>query len=337
MEELRFLLQSTTVGKLIERNKRQLICVQHTATLGEVLQPTARYSCPVHFEQLRKRLLVVGDEPGDQCVGGYGYDGKWGEASNGCVRKPLIHRTDKQDLDDKEESLIAGYCMITQRDILQFIQTEREKFKPILSKSVESLRIYEECVLGVSRLLPLVDTLRCMQQSLSTIVPIVDYRKKMEHYAEGQLVDVKGKLIAGSLSVIDLKGCPLEALCTWANREVLDFLKKAHVMTLSGMIVDDINAHEDGAFQMDQALVNEVLVAHFQAMDEEDDDDDEADDNEDQQGTLGHDHGLNNDDNQDDPPSGTRSSTRGATTGGATTTPSNPLGSQSEPPPPALS
>ncbi|MCO5607291.1 hypothetical protein L7F22_061484 [Adiantum nelumboides] len=316
MEELRFLLRSTTVGKLIERNKRKLICVQHTATLGEVLQimqkhdiSTVPVAAPALTEpQLTKEeklelvasckhffgiislldivlYLVVHDStdksnhcqsqlldtPAHSILNNCG-KGRWlsvmspetsvleamdmmvngvKQALVACKSLSSTEQT-KPGLDDRKESLAAGYCMITQRDILQFIQTEREKFKPVLSKSVESLGIYEERVLGVSRSLPLVDTLRCMQQNLSTIVPIVDHREKMEHFAKGQLVDVKGELIAGSLSVSDLKGCPLEALCTWANREVLVFLKRAYVMTLSGITVDDINAHEDGAFQMDQ-------------------------------------------------------------------------------------
>ncbi|MCO5555176.1 hypothetical protein L7F22_008719 [Adiantum nelumboides] len=79
---------------------------------------------------------------------------------------------------------------------------------------------------------------------------------------------------------------------------------------------------KDKAETFFEALVNEVLVAHIQDMDEEDDND-EVDDNEDQQRTSRHDCGLDDDDNQDDPPSGTDPSTRGATI-----EPSNPLGSQ---------
>ncbi|MCO5611224.1 hypothetical protein L7F22_065475 [Adiantum nelumboides] len=77
-------------------------------------------------------------------------------------------------------------------------------------------------------------------------------------------------------------------------------------------------------------LIEQVLVSHFQDLDDDDDDDDEAEaeDNEDQQETSRHD-GPDDDDNQDDPPSGTCPSL-----GGATNEPSNPHGPHLEPPPP---
>ncbi|MCO5557275.1 hypothetical protein L7F22_010836 [Adiantum nelumboides] len=67
---------------------------------------------------------------------------------------------------------------------------------------------------------------------------------------------------------------------------------------------------EDKVETFSQALVDEVLINHFQDnMDEEDDDDD----GEDQQtkGTSGQGHGLDDDDDQNDPPNGTGPSSRG--------------------------
>ncbi|MCO5586512.1 hypothetical protein L7F22_040452 [Adiantum nelumboides] len=75
---------------------------------------------------------------------------------------------------------------------------------------------------------------------------------------------------------------------------------------------------EDKTETFSKDLGNEVLASHFQGMDEEEQEDDDHDDEEE------------DDDDEDDSPSGS-----GPSTGGAIKAPSNPLGPQSEPPPPA--
>ncbi|MCO5595150.1 hypothetical protein L7F22_049188 [Adiantum nelumboides] len=95
--------------------------------------------------------------------------------------------------------------------------------------------------------------------------------------------------------------------------------------------IDQVKAElEDKAETYTQALINEVLINHFQDT-LENEEEDEGDDEEEEptEGTSRQDHGSDDDD-QDDPPSGP-----GPSSGGAATKPTNPSDFRSEPPPKA--
>ncbi|MCO5606651.1 hypothetical protein L7F22_060839 [Adiantum nelumboides] len=98
--------------------------------------------------------------------------------------------------------------------------------------------------------------------------------------------------------------------------------------------MDKIKAElEDKAETYTQALVNEIVVEHYQDTLNNEDEDEEEDDDEEKttEGTSGQDPGYDDDnDDQNDPPSGT-----GPSSSGANTVPENPPDAQPKPPPPA--
>ncbi|MCO5582923.1 hypothetical protein L7F22_036826 [Adiantum nelumboides] len=107
------------------------------------------------------------------------------------------------------------------------------------------------------------------------------------------------------------------------------------ILDAQGWIDKIRNELEDKAESYTQALINEIVVDHFQDTmeDEEENKEEDDDDEEPNEGTSGQDLGSDDDDDddQDDPSSGP-----GPSSGGAATEPSQPSDSQPEPPPSTL-
>ncbi|KAI5066342.1 hypothetical protein GOP47_0018966 [Adiantum capillus-veneris] len=164
------------------------------------------------------------------------------------LQRALVPHVNKQKRGGGERELCTGYSMITQTDIIKFFQGESKKFKHILRQSVESLQVHQPRVLGVWSDIPVVDALRCMHEASLAVVPILDVGGNT---MTKELIPAEGKLIVGTFSVSDLKGCNADALSKWSQQGLLKFLKRMIMMEVWQYSVDALEADNDVLYHMD--------------------------------------------------------------------------------------
>ena len=104
------------------------------------------------------------------------------------LESQLEHHHGKVGLESIEAS--PGYRMLTQTDLVRFLQTEADRLRPIMSKSVASLGVFQSTIFGVPENMSLSDTMRCMTQASLAAVAIFPVSTSSDGSDDKQLVSV---------------------------------------------------------------------------------------------------------------------------------------------------
>eukprot|EP00249_Psilotum_nudum_P012499 c23821_g1_i1 orf=388-1515(+) len=125
-----------------------------------------------------------------------------------------------------------GYHMLTQMDIIRFLQAHLGKGETIFSSSIESLGAVQHSIFAVPASSIVTDTVRCMGNASLFAVAIVEPSPDME--ASPTLAIGRGRKLIGTFSASDLRGCSAEALRSWSSLSVLEFVKKTYLARKHG-------------------------------------------------------------------------------------------------------
>jgi CBS domain-containing protein len=117
------------------------------------------------------------------------------------------------------------YRMLTQLDLLRFLNSHRHSLETIMSKSVKELGAASETVFGITQSTKVIDTIKSMRATSITAVPIIE-ASTIFGEDNNQLVNGKGRKLIGTFSATDLRGCRIQQLQSWLNLDVVDFIEK---------------------------------------------------------------------------------------------------------------
>ncbi|KAJ4816448.1 SNF1-related protein kinase regulatory subunit gamma-like PV42a [Rhynchospora pubera] len=113
-----------------------------------------------------------------------------------------------------------GYKMVTQMDVIRFLQESSHELKDILSSSIQALDAINENVFAVAKNTKVDEVIKTMRAASLTAVPVVD--------ADGVelLQDGRGKRVVETFSASDLRDCPMAQLQSWLGLTVTEFKEK---------------------------------------------------------------------------------------------------------------
>ncbi|KAI4325248.1 hypothetical protein MLD38_030662 [Melastoma candidum] len=116
------------------------------------------------------------------------------------------------------------YRLLTQTDVVKFLEQHSLEMGSVTARSVRDLRAVNRQVFAITDKTKLVDAIRCMRAGLINAVPIV---ASEEHETDHSLlIEGRGRKILGTFSATDLRGCHLSTLKTWLPISALDFTEK---------------------------------------------------------------------------------------------------------------
>ncbi|KAJ4792625.1 SNF1-related protein kinase regulatory subunit gamma-like PV42a [Rhynchospora pubera] len=110
--------------------------------------------------------------------------------------------------------------MVTQMDVIRFLQESSHELKDILSSSIQALDAINENVFAVAKNTKVDEVIKTMRAASLTAVPVVD--------ADGVelLQDGRGKQVVETFSASDLRDCPMAQLQSWLGLTVTEFKEK---------------------------------------------------------------------------------------------------------------
>ncbi|KAJ3699028.1 hypothetical protein LUZ61_002733 [Rhynchospora tenuis] len=113
-----------------------------------------------------------------------------------------------------------GYKMVTQMDVIRFLQESSHELKDILSSSLEALDAINENIFAVTKNTKVDEVIKTMRAASLTAVPIVD-ADEVELLQDG-----RGKRVVETFSASDLRDCPMAQLQSWLGLTVTEFKEK---------------------------------------------------------------------------------------------------------------
>ncbi|KAJ7529971.1 hypothetical protein O6H91_15G082000 [Diphasiastrum complanatum] len=117
-----------------------------------------------------------------------------------------------------------GYHMMTQTDLVQYIQHHAKELKPIISSSVVELGALQHHVFAVPADMKVMDAVKCMRNASLNAVAIVEASANEE---KSSVISGIGRKLVGTFSASDLRGCTSDVLRAWSSLSVLEFSRKA--------------------------------------------------------------------------------------------------------------
>ncbi|KAL0441639.1 UNVERIFIED_CONTAM: SNF1-related protein kinase regulatory subunit gamma-like PV42a [Sesamum radiatum] len=119
----------------------------------------------------------------------------------------------------------SSYRMVTQMDLLKFLNAHEHELRGILARPVRELGAVSDIVFGVTDKTKVIDAIRCMNRASLNAVPIVESTEDIEE-DHGQLINAKDRKVVGTFSATDLRGCPIPLLQSCLQQNVMDFIHK---------------------------------------------------------------------------------------------------------------
>ncbi|KAJ3695452.1 hypothetical protein LUZ60_000829 [Juncus effusus] len=132
-----------------------------------------------------------------------------------------------------------GYKMLTQMDVLRFLQSSSSELKDILVSSVEELGAINENVFAVTESAKVIETIKSMRATALTAVPVVESTGNEEILQDG-----RGKRLVETFSVTDLRECSISQLQSWLGLTVTEFKDKVAAFHASLTPEGGINTSE---------------------------------------------------------------------------------------------
>ncbi|XP_020227441.1 SNF1-related protein kinase regulatory subunit gamma-like PV42a [Cajanus cajan] len=146
-----------------------------------------------------------------------------------------VHRAmvpvDGQEL---EENVSAGvelvesassYLMLTQMDVLRFLNDRARELQSILSRSVQDLGANTEQIYAITDRTKLVHAIKCLKAAMLNAVPIVKASNVGEDDHK-QHINGRCRKLIGTFSATDLRGCYLATLKSWLGISALAFTEE---------------------------------------------------------------------------------------------------------------
>nr|KYP56798.1 5'-AMP-activated protein kinase subunit gamma-3 [Cajanus cajan] len=149
-----------------------------------------------------------------------------------------VHRAmvpvDGQEL---EENVSAGvelvesassYLMLTQMDVLRFLNDRARELQSILSRSVQDLGANTEQIYAITDRTKLVHAIKCLKAAMLNAVPIVKASNVGEDDHKQHINASLGRCrkLIGTFSATDLRGCYLATLKSWLGISALAFTEE---------------------------------------------------------------------------------------------------------------
>ncbi|KAL0319134.1 UNVERIFIED_CONTAM: SNF1-related protein kinase regulatory subunit gamma-like PV42a [Sesamum angustifolium] len=131
----------------------------------------------------------------------------------------------------------SSYRMVTQMDLLKFLNAHEHELRGILARPVRELGAVSDIVFGVTDKTKVIDAIRCMNRASLNAVPIVESTEDIEE-DHGQLINWAVTLIKSGDVLISfseggrdifrhrLRGCPIPLLQSCLQQNVMDFIHK---------------------------------------------------------------------------------------------------------------
>ncbi|XP_002517647.2 SNF1-related protein kinase regulatory subunit gamma-like PV42a [Ricinus communis] len=116
----------------------------------------------------------------------------------------------------------SSYRMLTQMDLVKFLKEHASELQGFISRPVSEIGAVNENVYAITGHTKVIDAIKCMRASLLNAVPIVVASDSLEDYSK-KLINGKGRMLIGTFSATDLRGCHLTALQTWLPLTALEF------------------------------------------------------------------------------------------------------------------
>ncbi|XP_039005919.1 SNF1-related protein kinase regulatory subunit gamma-like PV42a [Hibiscus syriacus] len=116
----------------------------------------------------------------------------------------------------------SSYKMLTQMDLLKFLNDHASELGEILSSSIKEIGCLNQSVFSITDRTKVIDAIKCLKTAMLHAVPIVESSNLIKE-DDKQLVDGKGRKPIGTFSATDLRGCHFSALQTWLPLSALEF------------------------------------------------------------------------------------------------------------------
>ncbi|KAJ1698558.1 hypothetical protein LUZ63_007070 [Rhynchospora breviuscula] len=113
-----------------------------------------------------------------------------------------------------------GYKMVTQMDVIRFLQESSHELKDILSSSIQALDAINENIFAVTKNTKVEEVIKTMRAASLTAVPVVD-ADEVELLQDG-----RGKQVVETFSASDLRDCPMAQLQSCLGLTVTEFKEK---------------------------------------------------------------------------------------------------------------
>ncbi|KAF3794333.1 SNF1-related protein kinase regulatory subunit gamma-like [Nymphaea thermarum] len=152
---------------------------------------------------------------------------------------PLTSCTDEVIGVELSESS-AGYQMLTQMDVLSFLDNHRTEIDGIMSLSITELGAVQENVFAVPGHMKAMEAVKCMRSASLNAVPIIEAPKTT--YTAPDLINGKGMKLIGTFSATDLRGCPVSLLQPWLSLSVIEFTAKVPMGTRVGCGAETVSS-----------------------------------------------------------------------------------------------
>ncbi|KAL2332472.1 hypothetical protein Fmac_020053 [Flemingia macrophylla] len=147
-----------------------------------------------------------------------------------------VHRA-MVPVDGQEESVSAGvelvesassYQMLTQMDVLRFLNNRARDLQSILSLSVQDLGANTEQIYAITDRTKLVHAIKCLKAAMLNAVPIVRASDVGEEDHKQHINASLGRCrkLIGTFSATDLKGCYMATLKSWLGISALAFTEE---------------------------------------------------------------------------------------------------------------
>ncbi|KAE8700621.1 SNF1-related protein kinase regulatory subunit gamma-like PV42a [Hibiscus syriacus] len=127
----------------------------------------------------------------------------------------------------------SSYKMLTQMDLLKFLNDHASELGEILSSSIKEIGCLNQSVFAITDRTKVIDAIKCLKTAMLHAVPIVESSNLIKE-DDKQLVDGKGRKPIGTFSATDLRGCHASALRTWLPLSALEFTELVSSSPLSG-------------------------------------------------------------------------------------------------------
>ncbi|RDX68830.1 SNF1-related protein kinase regulatory subunit gamma-like PV42a [Mucuna pruriens] len=119
----------------------------------------------------------------------------------------------------------SSYQMLTQMDVLNFLNDRAGEPHNILSRSVQDLGGDTQQIYAITDCTKLVDAIKCLKAAMLNAVPIVRVSDACEDDHK-QLINGRCRKLVGTFSATDLRGCHLSTLKSWLGVSALAFTEE---------------------------------------------------------------------------------------------------------------
>ncbi|CAM6118065.1 unnamed protein product [Calypogeia fissa] len=147
--------------------------------------------------------------------------------SKGVHRVLVPFESERDVLGVESVEASAGYHILTQTDILQFIQDHAKLLEGFLSLSIADIGAVKRSVYAVPHTMLVMNAFKCMASTLLPAVPIVQADPRLD--MESTLINGEGRKLIGTISASDLRGCNSDTLSSCSSMSVLEWAHKVWV------------------------------------------------------------------------------------------------------------